>query len=426
MRLAIEGREKAATVCNKIFTRKPYRLAGSLYRHLRLCLALAGPVAVFAATGEAPAHEAVDGRALPALAGQQGAVQSDDISRWTLSLEALAFKRSNTVSQTLVSRLPGDTTPFWKTKAQAGDEAFNSRQFDQGYAAGSRITLNYHADARHQFELSYLSVLNLNAQKAIGPENPGNWYVMDAPGFWQTQDFYYQGMTWATTTNLYTLEANLKSALGENLKVLAGLRWLRLKDKLTGSLTQGDRNEPVWKTGGCASDQSRDAIFESVAGMTLPGTAQACAAGGAIDGYPPFWSTSTTNDLFGLQAGADGVFLSSGGFSLGGVAKAGIYDNRARQSAAVSIEKQMYYASTQRHRLAFVGQAALQARYALSRNLAAKAGYELLWLDRVALAPGQISQTYAGANPTSETATGVNAGSSLLMQGFTLGFELVF
>ena len=46
--------------------------------------------------------------------------------------------------------------------------------------------------------------------------------------------------------------------------------------------------------------------------------------------------------------------------------------------------------------------------------------------DEYALAPGQISQTYAGASPTSETATGVNTGSSLPLQGFTLGFELVF
>lgn len=46
--------------------------------------------------------------------------------------------------------------------------------------------------------------------------------------------------------------------------------------------------------------------------------------------------------------------------------------------------------------------------------------------DEYALAPGQITQTYAGASPTCETATGINAGSSLLLQGFTLAFELVF
>jgi hypothetical protein len=160
--------------------------------------------------------------------------------------------------------------------------------------------------------------------------------------------------------------------------------------------------------------------------MTLPGTAQACAAGGAVGGYPPFWATSTTNDLFGLQAGAEGTFLTIGRLAVGGIAKAGVYDNRARQSAAVSMEKQVYHATARGDRLAFVGQGGIQATYTVTRKLSAKIGYELLWLDRVALAPGQIAETFSGTNPTSETATGVDTGSSVLLQGFTAGFVYSF
>lgn len=69
-----------------------------------------------------------------------------------------------------------------------------------------------------------------------------------------------------------------------------------------------------------------------------------------------------------------------------------------------------------------VGQGGIHATYTVTRNLSAKIGYELLWLDRVALAPGQISGTISGANPTSETATGVNTGSSVLLHGLTAGF----
>ena len=53
-------------------------------------------------------------------------------------------------------------------------------------------------------------------------------------------------------------------------------------------------------------------------------------------------------------------------------------------------------------------------------------GYNLLWLGNVALAPGQIPQTRAGQNPTSITATGVNASSNVLFQGVTLGLQYAF
>ena len=43
---------------------------------------------------------------------------------------------------------------------------------------------------------------------------------------------------------------------------------------------------------------------------------------------------------------------------------------------------------------AFVGEADLQAKYQLAKGLALKVGYEALWLDGVALAPGQIRETY--------------------------------
>jgi hypothetical protein len=59
-------------------------------------------------------------------------------------------------------------------------------------------------------------------------------------------------------------------------------------------------------------------------------------------------------------------------------------------------------------------------------DLSIKVGYELLWLDKVALAPGQISQTYTGQNLTGVTATGVNTGSNVLFQGGTVGLEYSF
>ena len=53
-----------------------------------------------------------------------------------------------------------------------------------------------------------------------------------------------------------------------------------------------------------------------------------------------------------------------------------------------------------------------------------KAGYEALWLDGVALAPGQIQETLT--TPTSVTALGVTCRSRALFQGGTVGLEYLF
>lgn len=378
-----------------------------------------------AQTGEPTARVPADGRALPDLAAPPPVDPSGGLSRWSASLEAIAFTRSNSASYVLVSRLPGATTTFGQTQSLTGTEAFNSNQFDQGFSVGPRLTLAYRPDPSRRFELSYLAILNLKTENTIGPEDPGNWYVMRAPGFWQTQDFYYQGMTWAAKTELHSLEANARFDFSRDLEFLAGFRWLRLKDSLTGSLTPADTNEPSWKLGGCAAVDNLPP-YDSIVGTKLPGTARPCAAGDVVSGYPAFWTTGTANDLFGLQAGIEGTFVAIGPLSLRGVAKVGVYDNRAKQDAAVSMQKQMYYASARLNRLAFAGQAGFQAKYTLGRNLSATLGYELLWLDRVAMAPDQIHLTASVSSPGSVTATGVDTGASVLLQGFTAGLAYAF
>ena len=90
------------------------------------------------------------------------------------------------------------------------------------------------------------------------------------------------------------------------------------------------------------------------------------------------------------------------------------------------MKKQMYHASAQLNRLAFAGQGEIRAKYTVNRNTSVKVGYEMLWLDRVALAPGQIDLTTSVSSPGSVTATGVNNESSVLLQGFTIGLEYAF
>ncbi|MFM8760850.1 MAG: hypothetical protein ACKOD7_04815 [Polynucleobacter victoriensis] len=313
------------------------------------------------------------------------------------------------------------TERFGTTENGPATEVFNSNQFNQGFAVGPKVSLNYKDDSGYGLELLYFNVLNLTASKTVGPENPANWYIMKAPGFWQTQDFPYQGMTWGSTTNLYNAEANAKSKVTKGVSLLAGFRWIQLNDSLTGSLTPADKNVPAWKP------DPNSHTLPPCGDPTLDYIGTCSGASGAqVSGYPPFWNTSTTNNLFGLQAGAEGTLIELGQLSLSGTLKAGVYNNRATQSDWVSLEKNLYSSSATRNRASFVGDGSLQLKYAIFNGVTVKVGYEILWLDKVALAPGQIPQVYSGSNPSKVTASNVNAGSNILFQGGTVGMEYSF
>ncbi len=334
--------------------------------------------------------------------------------RWTLSAEAIVLGRLGGVNQTLVERVPG-TVPFinppYDTLTAPGVEAFNSNQFRQGFSAGPKISLTYHRDSGYGVELSYFNIFDQSASKTIGPDNPADWLVMKAPGaFWQTQDFPYQGMAWSATTNLYNLEANGRLDITNRVTLLAGVRWLQLNDDLEGTLTPADRSQPTWKQNPLYLDSN---LFQvGLLPLDLP-----------AGNYPPFWNTSTTNNLFGVQIGVDGKILELGRFSLDGVIKIGLFDNYAEQSTGVSLKKQVFPSQATTNHAAFVSEAGLQVKYQLLKGLALKAGYEVLWLDGVALAPGQIQETLTLANVR---ALGVNCGSSVLFQGATAGLEYSF
>ena len=258
--------------------------------------------------------------------------------------------------------------------------------------------------------MSYFNIFNQSATKAIGPDSPADWLVMKAPGFWQTQDFPYQAMEWKSATNLYNAEANGRLDLSSRVTMLAGFRWLQLNDNLQGTLPPADLTAPTWKQT-CVRAGNCD-IFH-------------ITSGGPAGNYPPFWNTHTTNNLYGVQIGVDAKMLELGRFSLHGLLKTGIFDNNAQQSTGVSLEKVVYPSQATTNHAAFVSEAGLQLKYQVIKGLALKVGYEALWLDGVALAPGQIQQT-SSSMPSTVRALGVNCGSGVLFQGATAGLEYSF
>lgn len=120
----------------------------------------------------------------------------------------------------------------------------------------------------------------------------------------------------------------------------------------------------------------------------------------------------------------DGKILELGRFALDGRLKIGLFDNNATHLTGVSLQKVVYPVSAVTNHLALAGEASLQLKYQLSKKLKLKVGYEALWLDGVALAPGQIQEVYT--TQSGVRALGVNSTSSVLFQGATFGLEYSF
>ncbi len=308
--------------------------------------------------------------------------------RWTASADFIILDRLGSTGQTLVSTYP----PHTPLVPGTGIERLNSNDLNQGFAGGPRLGLIRHGDGGYDLEFSYFQIDGWSSSATIAPNYvpgpigpPPNWLVFTSPGgFLQLTDSPQQCMAWTYATRLYNAELNVRWNPYGNLTMLAGFRWVNLRENLVGTLT------PL-----------------------------------SFSTEPPFWNTTTTNNLYGFQIGADGKIFERGRFSIGGLAKAGIFDDNADESTGVSTEKRVRPSSASTNHAAFVGETGLQCRYQVTERLTLKAGYEAIWLEGVALAPGQIQETYL-TSPTTVQAVGVNCNGGAFYHGATAGLEYAF
>jgi hypothetical protein len=318
-------------------------------------------------------------------------------SRWTASAEFILLGRVGVAPYALVESVPHDVR-YADLRKTAGTVVLNAADLDQGFAGGPRVGLTRRGDDGNDWELTFFQIDGWNNAKSIGPimgaDGHPDWLVMRAPGnFLQTQDTFFQldqqVMEWGYASRLYNAELNRRWNLSPRVTLLAGFRWVNLSEDLDGILAP-------------------------------PGT----------DGAGTFWDTRTQNNLFGLQIGGDARLLERGRFSIGGLLKAGIFDNHADESTTVRMERTQFGESAKTDYPAFLGEIGLQCTYRPTRHLLLKAGYEAIWLQNVAQAPGQITEAYCrGADlvrDTSVQALGINCTSGVLFHGATAGLEYAF
>ena len=294
------------------------------------------------------------------------------------------MERIGTVNQTLVSTYPVVAPPSSPSQLIVGQgtERLNSDDLFQGFAGGPKIGLMCHGDDGYDWEFSFFQLDSWNSARSVAPN--GATPVFTAPGnFVQTTDNPSQDMGWDYATRLYNAEINVRWDLCSRLTMLAGLRWVNLWEDLRATIEPSNRTSP-------------------------------------------FWDTKTCNNLYGLQLGEDWKMLNRGPFSMDGLVKAAIFDNVADETTGVSIYRTVYGESASSNQAAFLGEIDLQCKYQVSQRLLLKLGYEAMWLQGVALAPGQIPETISHITPVSVQALGVDSRSGVFFQGATAGLEYSF
>ena len=128
------------------------------------------------------------------------------------------------------------------------------------------------------------------------------------------------------------------------------------------------------------------------------------------------------NDLYGGQLGLDVTLWNRGGpFRLETSGKAGVYANHARNRYSLTqTDEDPAVDSARKSKTAFAGEIGLTGVFQVSSRWSARFGYQVLWLDGVALA---FRQTGA-LDPLHEIGPGwVIAKDTALFHGFTGALE---
>ncbi|MEI6240488.1 MAG: BBP7 family outer membrane beta-barrel protein [Planctomycetia bacterium] len=135
--------------------------------------------------------------------------------------------------------------------------------------------------------------------------------------------------------------------------------------------------------------------------------------------YVPY-GVRTSNNMFGGQIGTRGR-LTWDRWALEGWAKAGLMGTVERQSQDALVDYlgvlQRPASSSATTEVGFIGDLNMSAIYRLTDTWGIRAGYNLIWIGGVALAPDQFS--FAVDGPV----TSINNGGGIFLHGANLGLE---
>jgi hypothetical protein len=143
------------------------------------------------------------------------------------------------------------------------------------------------------------------------------------------------------------------------------------------------------------------------------------------------YNVDTFNDLIGFQTGGDFLLCVIPRVKVGGNIKAGVYGVEGEQVTTIIVTRfngpppigdQIFPEQTQDQDVAFVGEGGFEYIIEATERLTLRGGYQLLYIDGVALAPENFNPAFNIANRD----VTVNHNGSVFLHGFQAGFEFTW
>jgi hypothetical protein len=288
--------------------------------------------------------------------------------QWTATAEALFLRPSATSGQQLLF------DPL------EGTSLLNSTDMGFSCTAAPRLSLIRHRQCGWDLELNYFGISASNAcaefPSSALPNGVGSLIVdngiflpVDAVGF---EEHF----------RLYSGEFNLRRPINDWITTLVGFRWVEFFDNY-----QAQGIEAVGSTSFAHSINAR-------------------------------------NHMYGFQIGDEALlFQPSCRFRIKGFAKIGVFYNASDQNSNLfdpaSFDNLSAVAG--RSHAAFLGELGLMGTYQLTTHVALHGGYQVMWIEGVALAPRQIPLTNLGAGTADMETSG-----SLFYHGATVGLDVTW
>ncbi len=250
----------------------------------------------------------------------------------------------------------------------AGSTVMDAHSFDFGWDTIPEFVVQRRTDNGWTFEGRYFGNLSSNATSNIA-----NITTFRIAGIGVT--ILGGGPINALySTQLQNAEFNVYRQVTPGLSLLAGFRWIELQDKLRTNLATATT----------------------------------------------FVSWDNSNQMYGAQIGAN-LMLTSPGMPLvfNASAKVGLFNNSAENRMTSNVVGGARGSSSP---TSVATELNLTGTYQINNNLAFRAGYMLLWLDKVALASEAAASTTQIAGGTSSP---VNTGN-VWFQGVSFGLNLTF
>jgi hypothetical protein len=269
--------------------------------------------------------------------------------------------------------------PRWSIQAGAilqntltGDALLDVRDLSDPWGAGPDISIRRWLATGDSLDIRFFAVDSFHSQSRV--TTPGIWNFPTNPPLF---GLGVADLDVAYSTRLYSTEMNWNRPVSDWFSWLVGFRWIELYDDLGLSANFGGN--------------TADIHFQAA------------------------------NRLYGGQAGAALTLVNRGAARIDSVMKAGLYGNAASNRFTVAqVIGPAFGTGDSSGQVAFAGEIGIVGVYQWTDHIALRGGYQLLWLDGVALAPDQVAATQI------LSADGIDTTGDAFYHGALLGVDVTW